>query len=350
MKKEEVKIIYCYDDNNNAIHYSKTSKGNKYYCVDCGSELICKDGEVYQKHLAHKNTDNCGGTGESIFHKHWKENLFKPGMYINASTGYRELDEVEILEVHNEVSLNKRYNKNWTKQIIVDVLLITDKGDVIVEINYKNPKNWDELYTYYEELDLLQVFEVTVKKTINSPLKWFSLDDYLEYKEEQISYESNKVSEKVSELTKEKSSAFGKTKQHSYYHRIEQDSDELFYSDALMEQVELGLNCTEEVEIYFNFKNNLKRYDSNNFRMVCLYKYNNSFKKVKLNFDVNILKLTEKELSTLLHVDKGIYTANVSLIEGVNRGYNQVLGLYDIEPFRQTDKRLYAQLCNLAKD
>lgn len=47
--KEDVKIIYCHDENGNAVHYSKTTKGNKYFCIDCGSELICKDGDIKVK-------------------------------------------------------------------------------------------------------------------------------------------------------------------------------------------------------------------------------------------------------------------------------------------------------------
>ena len=174
---EEVKIVYCYDQDGNAVHYSKSLKGNRYYCIDCGSELICKEGSIYRKHLAHLNTLNCGGTGESIFHKHWKENLFKPGMFINIANRITEPNNVEILDVINEVSLNKRYNKQWDKEIIVDVLLVTEKGDIVVEINYKNPKDWNKLTKYYSQLELLKVYEVTVDKHINTKLEWFCLGE-----------------------------------------------------------------------------------------------------------------------------------------------------------------------------
>lgn len=87
-------------------------------------------------------------------------------MFINIANKLKEPDNVEILDVYNEVCLNTRYGTTWDRDIIVDVLLITERGDIVVEINYKNPKNWFELKPYYDELDLLRVYEVKVEKVL----------------------------------------------------------------------------------------------------------------------------------------------------------------------------------------
>lgn len=62
---KNIKTIYCYDEDKNTIHYTKTKKGQAYYCIDCGNELLVREGQVYAKHLAHKNAEHCGGTGET---------------------------------------------------------------------------------------------------------------------------------------------------------------------------------------------------------------------------------------------------------------------------------------------
>lgn len=66
MNNKNVKTLYCYNKEKEVIYFENTNKGEEYYCIDCGEELICRDGQIYQKHLAHKNVEHCGNTGESI--------------------------------------------------------------------------------------------------------------------------------------------------------------------------------------------------------------------------------------------------------------------------------------------
>lgn len=327
---EEVKIVYCYDEHRKAIHYSQSQKGNKYYCIDCGSELTCKDGNVYRKHLAHLNVKNCGGTGESIFHKHWKENLFKAGMFINIANKISFPDNVEILEVLNEVSLNKRYNKKWDKEIIVDVLLITTKGDVIVEINYKNPKNWNKLKGYYSELDIVRVYEVTVDKNINTKLEWFCLGEEAEVKAQLEQQRLDEI-----HLEKEKERLAKEAKENKIKKQQEYEAD----------MIKLGKY--KEYKILFNFKNMLIRSMNECFTLICLSETKPSrYEKIELKFNLKQLKCTENKLIKTLTSSYGIKYCHVLIDTEKTDEYYEVikLGISDEETY---DKRLYAKLCNI---
>jgi hypothetical protein len=314
MKSEDVKIIYCYDENKNPIHYSKTVKGNIYTCIDCDQELIVKQGNIKVKHLAHKNTEHCGGTGESIFHKHWKENLFKAGMFIDIAFKNKPSEPVEILDVFNEVSLSKFYNKEWDKEIIVDVLLITNKGEIVVEINYKNKKNWGELITYYNELDLLRVYELTVNKTINTPLKWNCVTEYL-------------------------------NKNSNYNKELEE-----FIKDDYHIQFLFDPNGTRiyKFEVYFNFKNELNKINNDNYNLVCLSHSNQRYryKIVNLKFNLKLLGITEDELIKNFTAKSGIKKCTI-LYEDNNFKDNYNVVKFDKSETKTYDKQLYAKLCKI---
>lgn len=171
---EDVKIVYCKDTNDKIIFYTDVIKGQKYYCLDCGEELIVKDGKLKIKHLSHKSGSNCKATGESYIHQHYKNNLFIPGMAIMVKN-----DCYEIQKVLTEIELGKYYNKDIGRKVIPDILLVTDGGDIAVEFNYKNKKNWEEYFDVYSKLNLLDVFEIKLSNIINDnkSLQWTSAYD-----------------------------------------------------------------------------------------------------------------------------------------------------------------------------
>lgn len=156
---EEVKIIYCYDENSNTIHYTKIERGGKYFCIDCGAELICRDGNNNIKHLSHKNSANCGGTGESILHKYWKENLINVGDTIELKNN-REVIEAKCIDRRVEFRFNTSYGL-----YIPDLIIKTDQKKyqfIIFEICYKNPKTIEDYIEKWIELDYL-VYEVNIE-------------------------------------------------------------------------------------------------------------------------------------------------------------------------------------------
>lgn len=174
MANKDVKILYCKDANNNPVFYTNTEKDKKYYCIDCGEELIIKDGNVKQKHLSHKANSSCLSTGESYIHKYYKEHLFLPGITIYTKEGIATIEKVLT-----EEWLNNRYDiaKTWDKKIRPDVILETDKGDVIVELCKTNAKKWEDLIYYYDQLehDVCEIFELYIN-SINS-FTWITYNE-----------------------------------------------------------------------------------------------------------------------------------------------------------------------------
>ncbi len=197
---KNIKILYCYDEDKKPIYYRNANKGTKYYCVECGDELLVKDGNKNIKHLSHKSNKSCETNGESIIHKHYKTNLFIPGMTISTRKG-----EAEIFNVITEKFLHERYDKaiSWDRKIKPDVILETDLGDIIIEIWNTNKKNWEELIPYYNDIidDLCDVFEVKIN-SIND-LHWTSYARilYLKDKNDRKKKEEERVTQtKINEI------------------------------------------------------------------------------------------------------------------------------------------------------
>ncbi len=174
---DEVKIVYCKDSDGKIVYYSDTIPGNKYYCLDCGEELVIKNGQLKVKHLSHKSNSSCNSSGESYIHNHYKKNMFIPGMVITTRKGNAVIERILI-----EEEIGKYYQKKWNRKIFPDVLLVTNEGDVAIEFNYSNKKKWKEYIEYYKELNLLDIFEIDICENINSVnnLVWRSAIDEFE--------------------------------------------------------------------------------------------------------------------------------------------------------------------------
>ena len=106
---------------------------------------------------------------ESKLHKHFKNNLICKGMKI-LSCGKL----LTIEDFSTEVNLNKYFNTDWNKTIIVDILAKTNKGYIAIEIYNTSPKVWSDLSYYYNELSdkIINFFEVKVYDTANMSPEW----------------------------------------------------------------------------------------------------------------------------------------------------------------------------------
>lgn len=116
---------------------------------------------------------------ESLIHNHYKNNLVIPGMkfYING-------EYIEVLNVETEVNLNKKFNKEWDKTIIVDILATTELGYIVIEINYTHAKDWEDLIKYYSEINLIEVYEVIISEDPIIPPIWKSMNKLLKIEKE----------------------------------------------------------------------------------------------------------------------------------------------------------------------
>lgn len=130
-----MKIIGAYDkQNDNYIFPQNASKKSKYYCPDCGEDLIFKKGSIVIPHFSHKSNSKCtyyDHPNESQIHKDAKNKLAqwlkdkKPlklkikcsscnGPCKNKKIKYKENDKVVI----EYISSCKKY--------IADVAIIND--------------------------------------------------------------------------------------------------------------------------------------------------------------------------------------------------------------------------------
>lgn len=66
-----VEYSYAKDIAGSLVHIANAIPGLKYYCPNCGNEMIPKLGEVNAPHFAHKV--ECACNGESYLHRVAKE-------------------------------------------------------------------------------------------------------------------------------------------------------------------------------------------------------------------------------------------------------------------------------------
>ena len=179
-------LILACDKNDNIIHIKDAEKQKVYKCPECNGEVFAKKGEVNAHHFCHKTSD-CGGNGESMVHRYYKE-------YIS------NLNEVEydgqIMQVtHSEVE------KRLTDGLVADVILILDNWKTIaVEICYKHPKD-DEHIDKYKQLHL-ECYEVMVdmndEQTDFEITSWKCLSGY-----ECYNSEINELKQEINSLEQE---------------------------------------------------------------------------------------------------------------------------------------------------
>lgn len=67
-----IKYHYAFDENENIVSIDDIDKDNrhqyKYRCINCGSEMIPKLGEINAHHFAHLSDAECKGGVETYLH------------------------------------------------------------------------------------------------------------------------------------------------------------------------------------------------------------------------------------------------------------------------------------------
>ena len=66
---------FAIDIDNNLVDIQKATKEKEYYCIECGTQLNIRDGEIRVKHFYHLNTVICDN--ESYLHKVYKKVIEK---------------------------------------------------------------------------------------------------------------------------------------------------------------------------------------------------------------------------------------------------------------------------------
>lgn len=124
--------------NGETVHISEVESGLKCGCIcpACGEILIARKGEKVIHHFAHKSTEECEYGYQTSLHLAAKEIIAKnkqisvPALYLTFAGNGRELliEDEKVINVF-DVILEKKIS-----DIIPDILLVTDIGQLIVEI------------------------------------------------------------------------------------------------------------------------------------------------------------------------------------------------------------------------
>jgi hypothetical protein len=163
------------NDKETVIHIKDAKKDDphlKYYCDECGGELLVRDGLIKVKHFAHKPGENLHcqarrrGSGESIIHKYWKQRLAKLRVLKYPVKVLNEELKEKIKFVSKPVIksvMEKELKLDDGKILRPDILFTLEGGEqVAFEITYKNPKH--SIYKQVYRKLRLHAVEVSVNK------------------------------------------------------------------------------------------------------------------------------------------------------------------------------------------
>lgn len=185
-------LTLAFNEQQDIIHIDDAEKGKTYKCPDCGESVFPKKGEVYNHHYCHKTSD-CGGNGESVVHKYYKQ-------YI------ANLKEVEYNGVIMQVT-QSYIEKQLVQGLVADVILVLNGWkSIAVEICYKHEKDLEHINKYKElNLECYEVYvDMNEEQTDFEIIDWKCLWGYECYEMEVWQLErKNEILEKDNKLRNE---------------------------------------------------------------------------------------------------------------------------------------------------
>lgn len=185
-------LLYEYAKNEHGVftHIDDAIKGRCYSCVECGEQLIIKEGSKKRKHFAHKSNSNCDG--ESYIHKIWKKRI-KDKFYSNSpfiikyvvGTPCKEettcliKKKISVLKCNKcyvkEVDLKQEYDtceeeveyKGFVGDIVLSDSKNPDKEPLFIEIDYTHPCDEEKIASG------IRIIEFKVVDDREKPIKLF---------------------------------------------------------------------------------------------------------------------------------------------------------------------------------
>ena len=145
-------------------HPSKANKQDEFICIDCGNEVIIRQGKIRVHHFAHcKEDSKCNfysSPNESQIHKNAKlllkyilENKIPLKIY-NKCNKCNKIDEYDIPEISESSSIVIEYRFDYNGLKIADIAYIEDN----------------------EILCIFEIYNTHKTQTENRPEPWFELD------------------------------------------------------------------------------------------------------------------------------------------------------------------------------
>jgi predicted RNA-binding protein with RPS1 domain len=150
------------DENGNIVHINDINENNSkniFKCLACGADVKPRSLSIdnkMQPHFYHLNASEC--KNESIYHKMYKEYLFKTGKdFVLNIDGNK--NQYTVKEIYIEKSYETKFGIYKP-----DVTVITDCGKTIYfEMDYTSKKYEEEYFDKWSELNN-DVVEVDIKK------------------------------------------------------------------------------------------------------------------------------------------------------------------------------------------
>lgn len=259
MKFDDIQLWFAKDSNGKIVTIDKIDKDNKhekYTCPICGSEVICKTGEINRWHFAHRDASKC--SSEAQVHFWIKNELIKKG-----ETFKIKLDN-EIKEfVCKEILIEQQYKTEFGIYN-PDITIITDNEETIYfEVTNTNKKKTEEYIDMWLELNNI-VVEVEKNDLINgNSLKEFKSIDYKKYK---FNKDINKDIQKICKKNKKKFSDYINDITwllNDCYKYIDNEIeiDELFYEIGELDNRYIFLNILEKNNTCNSIYNDLKDFE-----------------------------------------------------------------------------------------
>ena len=161
MTEANFNIPFGTDKNENLIPVDDAVKGEQYYCIECGSPLMVKQGEIREKHFSHIPNSNCNR--ETVLHKTAKR-LIQDVIKQNFR------NESEINLKLNCDSCDKPHTVNIKKGSFSDSKEEVRVGNFVCDVvGYRN--NSPSL-----GIEIFQTHKVDNEKGENLALPWIELN------------------------------------------------------------------------------------------------------------------------------------------------------------------------------
>lgn len=148
------------------VHISNANKTNNYFCFDCGTEMVARQGDIRVHHYAHQNNGSrcSGGGGEGVLHYNFKLLLYQylndmlyrsEPFNVSQHCGCGRMIKVNLLNGCNNVLLERNIIEGYRP----DIILQTDSGDIIIElVHTHNISDFGQAHIDKEKITVMELY------------------------------------------------------------------------------------------------------------------------------------------------------------------------------------------------
>ncbi|MGS5518135.1 competence protein CoiA family protein [Clostridioides difficile] len=337
-------------------HIKDITKADECRCLECGGNLITREGEKNIKHLAHKNETNCFYKNEFEYKnsgvESYEHKFFKA--YLKDNLKYFREFYTEILIKNNEFKLggekysevkniyveyrNLKKHLKLEKEYFPDILLETDEKYIAIEIYNTNKKDTDSL-----ERNLIgkniDVYEIDINKITDLEVNKLIKDKEIKLVFSNLKIEYEKSINIIQNELLEYRQKYNETE--TLYNQIRLENEKLNKENLILKQ-KLSDEIEENTNQIKNLKKKIKDMDMKNFEYREKY-----ISDIRNNMNDNIRRKMEGtgdgifvEISKKFNklIKKFILNGNIQDLEKIKKFYNDYIE--NIELLENNQKKL----------